>query len=64
MLEVGGITPTLDYKYLGANLEKNGRFTKECQAISKHIKNFNQYYLLNKAQLGTLTTKIFLYTYV
>jgi len=64
MITVSNITPTLIYKYLGASLQKNGKFGKEYTVISNHIQNFNKYYLLNKAQLGTLTTKIFLGTYI
>ena len=36
----------------------------EGQLITKKIQNFQNYYLLNKAHLGTLATKIFVSTYI
>lgn len=64
MKTVNGIAPTINYKYLGIQLERSGRYYQEHLTIQERIKKFNKYYLLNKAHLSTLTTKIFIYSYI
>ena len=64
MKTINRITPAITYKYLGIIIERSGRFYKEHMPIQQRIKNFNKYYLLNKAQMSTLTTKIFIYSYI
>ena len=61
---ISGITSTLQYKYLGIVFQRTTKFAKEYARTQGIMKSFNKYYLMNKAHLGILTTKIIFASYI
>ena len=61
---INDITPTLQYKYLGIVMQRTAKFPKEFSKTKELMKGFNKYYMLNKAHLGILTTKIIFNSYI